>query len=1012
MNSVVWSCIKLVIVGSILLMGGLLYYNISTNDTLELRFGFVDLYLQNKLSKLFSNADVKMQDMMLTWRKADENFFLHSTGVKIHNEEFGIDIDIPEISVYSRVGILFLWGDWGDSRVDIPKININFSKGKNITVGGKTQLGNDMRNTLSNVREKLFGLFKSNVPIEIGSLVLRDETGDSVTLDSVTVGTRKEYDGRVFSIGFSKEGTSTVSMRLSEQYRDVVSLHVSYDHFNTKLLKYLAVFDSRFAMYSDLVISGTADIVLDAAGQVEYGDINLYSLQGRMPYILRDKELEVQRFRARARYSDHKLSITNFSLFVDEVAFKMNASLDSASGQLYVNIGGYELGTNKVCDHWPESFYPQARDWYCTNVLEGSFREPQISFHGSINDINNPAKYRVSSHIKDAVIRINDKLGVVRIVDGGMLLNKGTLIIRSEDYKLMDIAAKEGTVVLTDICTENAAAEIQGHVLSDAYELYSASNAASIIGSSVENITGSASTKFTVKLTNVAGDNIHTDVSVKSEIRDLSIDKIFGSFNVKDVNVNFSLKNSDMDIKAVGKMNSRDMTFTAKRELKGAGDSHAIIRCDFDGYISGDDLQNFSMVANAVGISGYSKAKISWVADYSQSDNAKMSGTLDVSNLALGERYLKLNERQKGIFEFSSTISPNRDIDVQYARVIGKDIDINVRGKIGGRKVDLVADKVKFFRTDVKAYVKYLDGSTDIKLRGDILDLRGLQFGAFFDGKSSMQNVNVDVSVKNALMNNDVAIKDLMLALKRNEDRPVQVKVSGLFADDNSEMNIEYSPRGLEVVAGNAGNFLRATDVLTTVEGGKLSVYMYPYNGNNKASASGVFSLTRFNIVNAPILAQILTLSSLKGISNTLRGEGIHFSKLNVPFRYTGGIIHFSESWMEGAELGISLGGQVNFNVRDFDVNGQIVPAYAVSKMLWRTPLVGKLLTGGHSRGIVAIDYKVKGTAKVHDISVNLLSILTPNLLKRVLKVLDYKIMKQDDNNHARDSGNLADKAA
>ena len=1011
MNSIVWSFVKLVIVGSVLLIGGLLYYNIRTNDTLEVRFGFMDLYLRNKLSKLFSNADVKMQDMMLTWRKADENFFLHSTGVKIRNEEFGIDIDIPEISVYSRVGILFLWGDWGDSRVDIPKINVNFSTSKSSAGNSEKQRKEDMRDTLSNVREKLFGLFKSNVPIEIGSLVLTDESGDSITLDSVTMGTRKEYDGRVFSIGFSEEGASTVSMRLSEQYRDVVSLHVSYDHFNTKLLKYLAVFDSRFAMYSDLVISGTADIVLDADGQVEYGDINLYSLQGRMPYILRDKELKVQRFRARARYSDHKLSITNFSLFVDEVAFKMNASLDSVSGQLYVNIGGYELGTAKVCDHWPESFYPQARDWYCTNVLEGSFREPQISFHGSINDINNPAKYRVSSHIKDAVIRINDTLGVVSIVDGGMLLNKGTLVIRSEDYKLMNITAKEGTVVLTDMCTENAAAEMQGHVISDAYELYSASNAASIIGSNAENITGSASTKFIVKLTNMGSENIHADVSVKSEIRNLSIDKIFGSFNVRDVNMNFSLKNSDIDIRAVGKMNSRDMTFTAKRESKDAGNPDAIVRCEFDGYISGDDLMNFSTVANAVGISGYSKAKISWMADYSQSDNAKMSGILDISTLTVGERYLKLDDKQEGIFEFSSTISPNKDIDVQYARVVGRDIDINIKGKIGEREVDLIADKVKFLRTDVKAYVKYLNGSTDIKFRGNILDLHGLQLGAFFGEKSGMQNVNVDMYVKDALMNNDVAIKDLMFTLKRDENKPMQVKVRGLFADDNSEMNIEYGPRGLEVFAGNAGNFLRATDVLTTVEGGKLSVYMYPYHGNNKEPASGIFSLTRFNIVNAPILAQILTLSSLKGISNTLRGEGIHFSKLNVPFRYTSDTISFSESWMEGAELGISFGGQVNLNVRDFDVSGQIVPAYAVSKMVWRTPLVGKLLTGGHSRGIVAIDYKVKGTAKVHDISVNFLSILTPNLLKRALRVLDYKIMKQDDN-HTRENSNLTDKAA
>ncbi len=54
MNSMVWTCVKLLLVGAVLTFGGVLYYHVSTKDTIEFRTGAINLYLKFKLSKFFA----------------------------------------------------------------------------------------------------------------------------------------------------------------------------------------------------------------------------------------------------------------------------------------------------------------------------------------------------------------------------------------------------------------------------------------------------------------------------------------------------------------------------------------------------------------------------------------------------------------------------------------------------------------------------------------------------------------------------------------------------------------------------------------------------------------------------------------------------------------------------------------------------------------------------------------------------------------------------------------------
>ncbi|WP_248887167.1 AsmA-like C-terminal domain-containing protein [Anaplasma phagocytophilum] len=991
MNSIAWICIKFLFIGAVLLFGGVLYYNVSTKDTLEFRSKLINLYLEHKLSEFFFGADVSMQDVKLTWRRADENFVLSAQGVTVVDKNLGVKVEAPEASIYSKIGILFLWGDWGDSRLEIEKVSVDFLHSEGVVQTEGVPF------SVEALRSKLLVFVRSNIPVKIGKLLLQDDNGGRVFVDSLRFGKENEYDGRVFNLEFSSD-ESAVRVRLSEHYKGVLSLHVEYDNFNTNLLRYLEFLDARLARYKNFVLSGTADIVLNAHDGIDYGEINLQNLKGVMPYGS-GQELVVQSFKVRAKYSDGKLQVINFNLLADDdIALRLRASFDSSTDYLDVNVVGYEISAKNVCAYWPEQMYAGVREWYCNHVLSGYFREPQVFYHGPLSDIANLLNYRVSSHLKDAVVFISDDIGEIKVVDGGLLLSRGDLIIRSGDYSYRGVHALEGKAVIKGISSGAAKLEVQGHSVDGAEKLYEATGVQSLlsIGGSRESISGVATTDFNIEVYNLLGDaDVYSKVSIASKVEDLDAEGILNSLHVKNGSMNVNFSGGVLRVDGAGTLNDHDMVLSVTKDWQGDKGLH----CKFDGYVSGENLQGLSSTARMLGVNGYAPAEIEWISG-SAAENTTIGGKVDITHLSLGgdqKGYFDIGDLHREL-SFLVEMGSGGNIDIAYVDVKGDGVDVSVSGKVKDGNIDLVADKIEFLKTNAWARIKSDGSNIDLKLRGEFLDLSKANLGAFLKGESASRDVVVSIESDKALMNNGVLIEKLDIELATGDRGGTNAKVRGYFAGDMMPISIDYGPMGLEVVTGNAGKFLRAIDVLNTVDGGRLSIYMYP--DTHSGRTNGMFSITRFNIVGAPILAQILTLSSLKGISNTLSGSGIHFSKLNVPFNYKNNVISFGESWMEGAELGISLDGIIDLVGNDFDIRGQIVPAYAVNKMVWSAPIIGKILTGGYSRGIVAIDYKVKGTAKQHDISVNFLSILTPNLLKRVLKVLDYK-MKQESESSA-----------
>lgn len=201
-------------------------------------------------------------------------------------------------------------------------------------------------------------------------------------------------------------------------------------------------------------------------------------------------------------------------------------------------------------------------------------------------------------------------------------------------------------------------------------------------------------------------------------------------------------------------------------------------------------------------------------------------------------------------------------------------------------------------------------------------------------------------------------------------------------------LNVNWGPRGagqyLNINTNDAGLALASLGITDTIRGGKMIVEGSG-NSNSEFWATGKIQIKNFKVVNAPLLAKLLTVTTPGGLLDALSGEGISFSRLDAGFEYNDQLLRLRDGKTNGDSLGLSFEGDINHAAtpNSLNIKGTIVPILAgVNKVLSNLPLVGNIL--GES-GLLAFNYKASGPVTDPEVSVNPLSALTPGFLRDLL---------------------------
>ena len=204
---------------------------------------------------------------------------------------------------------------------------------------------------------------------------------------------------------------------------------------------------------------------------------------------------------------------------------------------------------------------------------------------------------------------------------------------------------------------------------------------------------------------------------------------------------------------------------------------------------------------------------------------------------------------------------------------------------------------------------------------------------------------------------------------------------------DKKRVSIDFRPvigskHSLKAKTNDMGAALRVLNILDTVEGGILEVRGESDGPSPAFPIKASLQARDYRVVNAPILARVLTFGSLTGAMDTLSGDGIVFQRLIGDFVLDNGVASSEMLRAYGAAIGLTAKGQVNVDTARLDIEGTVIPAYAVNRVLGKIPVLGNILTGGEGGGVLGVTYSVGGPFEEPEVSVNPLSALAPGFLR------------------------------
>ncbi|MSU89075.1 hypothetical protein GE300_05465 [Rhodobacteraceae bacterium 2CG4] len=191
--------------------------------------------------------------------------------------------------------------------------------------------------------------------------------------------------------------------------------------------------------------------------------------------------------------------------------------------------------------------------------------------------------------------------------------------------------------------------------------------------------------------------------------------------------------------------------------------------------------------------------------------------------------------------------------------------------------------------------------------------------------------------------------------------------VSGVIADDGQIY--------LQSDEGGGGAVLAAAGLNRNVQGGTLRVTVAPGEGG---PLTGGFSMQDARLVNAPVMAQMLSGLSVIGLAERLAGPGILFRDAQGRFAIDRGRVHVRDARAVGASLGVTVDGVYDTNADALDLGGVVSPVYMLNGMVQRLAGIGALLGGRPGEGLLGANFRVTGRAAAPQVSVNPLSLLTP----------------------------------
>ena len=190
--------------------------------------------------------------------------------------------------------------------------------------------------------------------------------------------------------------------------------------------------------------------------------------------------------------------------------------------------------------------------------------------------------------------------------------------------------------------------------------------------------------------------------------------------------------------------------------------------------------------------------------------------------------------------------------------------------------------------------------------------------------------------------------------------------------------------RQLQIISGDGGAALRASNLYSKVSGGSLEFSALLSSDGSSSIQNGRLVLRDFDVRNEAALADIDSRG--KARKSGPRRDGLSFTRLTLPFTTDAKFIRIGDSLLKGAEMGATAEGLIRKADGAIDITGTIIPAYGINAALGNIPLFGEILTGGKGQGIIGLTFALGGSMASPKIQINPLSAIAPGIFRKIFE--------------------------
>ncbi|ACN95263.1 YhdP family protein [Wolbachia pipientis] len=935
---------------------------------LEININYINFYVKHKISKIFVGSSVNMENTSVVWQKDGKDPYLVITDLAIANPNF--TIKVPELFVHFKLSSLFK-ASTNLSQVSADNVHVCINQKE---ADFKT-VNFNLQNSVKTIREFFFDL-NADSKIEFTNIAIDKSTEDEFFIDRLYIGKGEDFNVLDIHVNTKDEKGFLDDLSITIKNRNnLLNVYGTFYDLKLGLLSEFSTLVKSYNLDKNIGFKGSFSVKINKKDEIVDGNIYVLNTENYL-----NKNLALTNVNINLTYSDGIISVKNFHFKLNGTYLSLIGKMNFSTSHALLRINISKFAAKDLCTYVPDGVVnSKFKSWYCDNI-DGDVLNTIVSFNGKLVD-DDLSDIVIVADIENGSVKFDEDFEQVKELKGDLIIKNNDLEITVNSAKFQNFTVNGGDIEMKSLNKENSVLTINGQAVSDAYGLYEPIRFKldDVVKVERDKVSGMAKSVFNFRIFNLNADDKKVDFSANfhSEIDNLAVyNASLGKYDIK-----LSFGSDFIDLNGSGMVNNTQLLF----DLKSSNRNES-----FAWNLTGDlpaQIFNFD--------SGYVSANLESVIN--QDKTGYVNGDIDLSEFESHSSYLGWKNRfeDHNKILFSTRLKGAGELLVDKLDIVGNDLDIKFSGRVENGNLYLNSSSFKLPDNDFSIEIESGKEKNAITIYGEEINLSDILGLLGKNSNGLNKDIEISMNVDNVIMKEGIVIKNAKLNVTCTKGNCKGSQFTGQFLEDSSNILAEYSGIGLEIYADNSGMLLRSLGISKSIKNGKLSFYLSPQRESGEHY--GTLSISNFYIKDAPLLTTLLSMSSLPGIVNAIKNEGVYFYKCNAPFSYKDGTIEIEESWLEGAELGISTGGKLDIRNYKFQVAGQVIPAYSINKSLLKIPIIGKLLTGGKSRGIVSIDYKASGDDKNNNVSVDLISSLTPNLLKRLLGVFDRIMTKTNE---------------